>query len=225
MLQGERNSPITMIFRRGGGGDQIVVTLLRAGQGGPTGKAGAGAQPTKSAGAGPSIPSEEKSFLDSMVGLRSEFSSLSFLWGEPVSDAVQENMMDWKLNMLYGTFPPLLLLAALGRLLDIFEPCIDPCAPGRIAPGITLSDRLSFTFEQGLRRTCHRSPCRCRRDWRKMDRSWEMGTLACAEASTQLKRLAFPPTSPSIVLLIRAPLRTRFPGCVFVLPCAWVARV
>ena len=105
MLGGERNSPITMIFRRGGGGDQIVVTLLRAGHGGPTVKAAAGEpQVIKSAGAGPSISSQEQSLLDSMTGLRSEFSSLSFLWGEPVSDAVQENMMDWKLNMLYGTF-------------------------------------------------------------------------------------------------------------------------
>eukprot|EP00961_Rhodomonas_salina_P206227 2783842-Rhodomonas_salina.1 len=38
MLYGERNSPVTMIFRRGNlsvpGGEQIVVTLLRAVPGG-----------------------------------------------------------------------------------------------------------------------------------------------------------------------------------------------
>ena len=101
-LRGERNSPITMIFRRGGGGDQIVVTLLRAGQGGK----GPASEPQafKSSVLGPSISVQEKSLLDSMTGLRTEFSSLSFLWGEPVTDAVQENMLDWKLNMLYGIF-------------------------------------------------------------------------------------------------------------------------
>jgi len=104
MLRGERNSPITMIFRRGGGGgEQIVVTLLRAVAGG--GKAPGGvAAPVKISGAAPSwhAAPDDQALLESMTGLKSEFSNLSFLWGEPVTDAVEENMRDWKLNMLYG---------------------------------------------------------------------------------------------------------------------------
>lgn len=102
MLQGERNSPITMIFRRGGGagGEQVVVTLLRAG----VAKAHIAAAPNKAEAT--SAPGE-RSFLGSMTGLKSEFSNLSFLWGEPINDAVHENMRDWKENMLYGTLLPL----------------------------------------------------------------------------------------------------------------------
>lgn len=103
MLRGERNSPITMIFRRGAGGsgEQIVVTLLRAVAGGGRGPAPvAGGGEVKSPTA--SFSTQDASVLQSMTGLKGEFSNLSFLWGEPISDAVQDNMSDWKLNMLYG---------------------------------------------------------------------------------------------------------------------------
>ena len=117
MLQGERNSPITMIFRRGGGagGEQVVVTLLRAG----VAKALiAAALNNAEASSAPG----ERSFLESMTGLKSEFSNLSFLWGEPINDAVHENMRDWKENMLYGTLLPLdmsssFIMRTLGEFL------------------------------------------------------------------------------------------------------------
>jgi hypothetical protein len=109
MLRGERNSPITMIFRRGGGAgaEQVVVTLLRAQA---TGAAKVPMMAAANNADASSAPAEERSFLDSMTGLKSEFSNLSFLWGEPIADAVHENMRDWKDNMLYGTLCCLALL-------------------------------------------------------------------------------------------------------------------
>jgi len=116
MLRGERNSPITMIFRRGGGGggEQIVVTLLRALANSSKGAAPSGmVPPTKMPAAAPTGghggPYDNgllDNGLDSITGLKSEFSNLSFLWGVPVTDAVEENMRDWKLKMLYGFFSP-----------------------------------------------------------------------------------------------------------------------
>ena len=101
MLSGDKNSPITMIFRRGEGhsNEQVVVTLLRAMAGGRQGlhaiaPAGLPAKPVNAA--------LNSDILECMKGLRSEFKSISFLWGDTVTDAVQENMTEWKFNMLYG---------------------------------------------------------------------------------------------------------------------------
>ena len=122
-----------MIFRRGAGGsgEQIVVTLLRAVAGGGRGPAPvAGGGEVKSPTA--SFSTQDASVLQSMTGLKGEFSNLSFLWGEPISDAVQDNMSDWKLNMLYGdilyaTHPPLFRLVSvlMSRLAPLcFVSCL-----------------------------------------------------------------------------------------------------
>ena len=101
MLSGDKNSPITMIFRRGEGhsNEQVVVTLLRAMAGGRQGlhaiaPSGLPAKPVNAA--------LNSDILECMKGLRSEFKSISFLWGDTATDTVQENMAEWKLNMLYG---------------------------------------------------------------------------------------------------------------------------
>jgi hypothetical protein len=105
MLRGERNSPITMIFRRGSGSgsEQIVVTLLRASPGGGV-QQGPLSQP-QVASKSPTVWSRSASASadSSMAGLKNEFRNLSFLWGEPVNDPVQDNMNEWKLNLLYGS--------------------------------------------------------------------------------------------------------------------------
>jgi hypothetical protein len=105
MLRGDRNSPVTMIFRRGAGGaqgEQIVVTLLRAVPGGgapaPRGTPQHGGAPAPHKGA----PPADVPMIDSTRELKKEFAALSFLWGEPVENAVQESMAEWKKNMLYG---------------------------------------------------------------------------------------------------------------------------
>ena len=110
MLRGERNSPITMIFRRGGllGGEQIVVTLLRSILGGAKTPASApapapGVASSQTSQSTVHVMQDSKEPFEPVRNLKNEFRNLSFLWGEPISDAVQENMKDWKLNMLYGT--------------------------------------------------------------------------------------------------------------------------
>lgn len=117
MLYGERNSPVTMIFRRGNlsvpGGEQIVVTLLRAVPGGgPQRRAAATPEdPHRLQAAAPNArhaappPREDRvdtQYVEEMAQLKRDFSAMSFLWGEPVPDPLLESMKDWKTNILYG---------------------------------------------------------------------------------------------------------------------------
>ena len=90
------------------GGEQIVVTLLRSILGGVKTPASASAPAPGVASSQTSqstvhVMQDSKETFEPVRNLKNEFRNLSFLWGEPISDAVQENMKDWKLNMLYGT--------------------------------------------------------------------------------------------------------------------------
>mmetsp|Transcript_53484 Transcript_53484/g.130671 ORF Transcript_53484/g.130671 Transcript_53484/m.130671 type:complete len:512 (+) Transcript_53484:56-1591(+) len=106
MLRGERNSPVTMIFRRGA--EQVVVTLLRAVPVQP----GAPAAPTQTRATAtstpvqvnvpPARPLDQGLPADQLNALKREYGSLSFLWGEGITDSTVNSMTDWKKSVLYG---------------------------------------------------------------------------------------------------------------------------
>mmetsp|Transcript_54942 Transcript_54942/g.112178 ORF Transcript_54942/g.112178 Transcript_54942/m.112178 type:complete len:822 (+) Transcript_54942:54-2519(+) len=161
MLYGERNSPVTMIFRRGNlnvpGGEQIVVTLLRAVPGG-------GRQPNQTPVTQAQAPPNAKRIpgntqdtnggrLEDMSQLKRDFNSMSFLWGEPVPDPLLESMHDWKQNILYGPksdHPP-----------PELPPPPMPSQPGWQPTGMSMDGR-SFDMpppnEFGMRRSFNQLP-------------------------------------------------------------------
>lgn len=111
-LKGDPHSPVTLIYQRTPGSDPLVITLLRAL--GPDGTpAPAALSPPKGMHTTQTraVPIhqervqrvyDEPSPEDPVSSLRSEFATMSFLWGEPMRDPGVAALVEWKDELLYG---------------------------------------------------------------------------------------------------------------------------